>query len=146
MAHGPQRSPEKPLKSIKTFERSYDYIYNKIDLLVQEEKIFKFRECILAILLLSPVVKRCDLSIWTNVNPLHPEMLSAKFSWNWPWIRHCIFVISLLFRPEKRWAHHLNKLETSSLNDNLCQLWFKLAQGFWRRWFFKFMNGFSLFR
>ena len=22
--------------------------------------------------------------IWTNLNPLHPRMLCAKFSWNWP--------------------------------------------------------------
>ena len=23
-------------------------------------------------------------SIWTNLNPLHPRMLCAKFGWNWP--------------------------------------------------------------
>ena len=22
--------------------------------------------------------------IWTNLNPLHPRMLCAKFGWNWP--------------------------------------------------------------
>ena len=32
-------------KSINTFERSYDYIYYEIGQEVQEEKIFKFREC-----------------------------------------------------------------------------------------------------
>ena len=32
-------------KSMNTFERSYDYIYYKIGPVVQEEKIFKFREC-----------------------------------------------------------------------------------------------------
>ena len=49
------------VKSMNTFERSYDYIYYKIGSVVQEE-IFKFRECTFAILL-SPNVKRCGLSI-----------------------------------------------------------------------------------
>ena len=50
-------------KSINTFERSYDYIYYKTGPVVQEEKIFKSRESTFAILLLSPNVKRCELSI-----------------------------------------------------------------------------------
>ena len=50
-------------KSMNTFEQNYDYIYYKIDQVVQEEKIFKFRECTFAILLLYPNVKRCGLSI-----------------------------------------------------------------------------------
>ena len=33
------------LKSMNTFERSYDYIYYKTDQ-VQEDKIFKFCQCI----------------------------------------------------------------------------------------------------
>ena len=28
--------------------------------------------------------KREGLFIWTNLNPLHPRMLCAKFDWNWP--------------------------------------------------------------
>ena len=28
--------------------------------------------------------KRAWSIIWTNLNPLHPRMLSAKFGWNWP--------------------------------------------------------------
>ena len=28
--------------------------------------------------------KRAGPFIWTNWNPLHPRMLCAKFSWNWP--------------------------------------------------------------
>ena len=27
--------------------------------------------------------KRVELLIWTNLNPLHPRMLCAKFGWNW---------------------------------------------------------------
>ena len=44
-------------KSMSTFEQSYDYIYHKIGPVVQEEEIFKFHECILAILLLIPLLK-----------------------------------------------------------------------------------------
>ena len=52
-------------KSMHIFEQSYDYIniYNKIGSAVQEEMIFKFRECKFAILLLSPNEKWCGLSI-----------------------------------------------------------------------------------
>ena len=28
--------------------------------------------------------KRAGPFIWTNLNPLHPRMLCAKFCWNWP--------------------------------------------------------------
>ena len=28
--------------------------------------------------------KRVGSFIWTNLNPLHPRMLCAKFVWNWP--------------------------------------------------------------
>ena len=28
--------------------------------------------------------KRAGPFIWTNLNPLHPGILCAKFSWNWP--------------------------------------------------------------
>ena len=43
-------------KSMNSIERSCDYIYYKIGPVVQEEKIFKFRECTFAMLLLSPNV------------------------------------------------------------------------------------------
>ena len=41
---------------------------------------------------------------------------------------------------------HLNKLESPSPKDALCQVWLKLAQWFWRKRFFNFVNVFSLFR
>ena len=68
-------------KSKNTFEQSYDY---KIGPVVREEMIFNFCECTFAILLVSPYVKMCRLSIWTNLNNLHTGMLFAKFGWNWP--------------------------------------------------------------
>ena len=39
---------------------------------------------------------------------------------------------------EKGGAFHLNRLESSSPNDALCQAWLKLAQWFWRRTSLKF--------
>ena len=41
---------------------------------------------------------------------------------------------------------HLNKLQSPSSKDALCQVWLKLAKRFWRRRFFNFVNVFSLFR
>ena len=35
---------------------------------------------------------------------------------------------------------HLNKHETLSPKDTLCQAWLKLAQWFWRRRFFKILS------
>ena len=46
---------------------------------------------------------------------------------------------------EKGEALHLNKLESPSPKDALCQVWLKLALWFWRRRFFNFVNVFSLF-
>ena len=71
-------------KSVNTFVRSYDYIYYKTGLVVQEMKIFKFRECTFAILLLPLDLKRCGLSFWTNLNPLNPKLLFTKFGWYLP--------------------------------------------------------------
>ena len=47
---------------------------------------------------------------------------------------------------KKGGAFHLNNLKSTSLKDALCQVWLKLAQWFWRRRFFNFVNVFSLFR
>ena len=60
-------------KSMNTFERSYEFIYYKNGPVVQEEKTFKFCECTFAILLLSPNVKKCGLSIWTKLKSSLPR-------------------------------------------------------------------------
>ena len=41
---------------------------------------------------------------------------------------------------------HLKKLESPSPKEAYDQVWLKLAQWFWRRRFFNFVNVFSLFR
>ena len=126
-------------ESMKTFEWNYDYIYYKIGPVVQAEEIFKFCECTFAILLVSPNIKRCGLSIQTNLNSLYLGMLFAKFGWNWPSGSTCNYL------PLEIWVVlHLNKLMYPSTKDDLCLVWLKLAQLFWRRRFFKILNLFSL--
>ena len=55
-----------------------------------------------------------------------------------------------LFRYYLSWkkggALLLNKIESSSPKDALCQVWLKLVKWFWRRRFFIFVNVFSIFR
>ena len=59
----------------------------------------------------------------------------------------CIFSLFRNYLPvEKAGALHLNKLESPSTKNALCQVWLKLAQWFWRRRFLNFVNVFSLFR
>ena len=41
---------------------------------------------------------------------------------------------------------YLNKLESPSSKDALCQIWLKLAKRFWRRRFLNFVNVYLLFR
>ena len=61
------------------------------------------------------------------------------------------YIITLIKRRKKKLYEkllvlHLNKLESPSPKDALCQIWLKLALWFWRRRFFNFINVFSLFR
>ena len=56
----------------------------EIGSVVLEEKIFKFHQCIFAICVIISTWQRVGSFIWTNLNPLHPRMLCAKFGWNWP--------------------------------------------------------------
>ena len=47
-------------------------------------EIFKFRQCIFDISLLSRLGKgRTWPFIWTNLNTLYPKMLCVKFGWSW---------------------------------------------------------------
>ena len=96
--------------------------------------------------------KRAGPVIWTNLNPLHPRMLCAKFGWNWPSgsgedfnFVNVLLLFCNYLPLEKGGALHLNKLKSPSPNDALCQVWLKLAQWSWRRRFLNFVNVFSLF-
>jgi hypothetical protein len=59
----------------------------------------------------------------------------------WFWKRRFLFSVFLLFRYylplEKDYPLFLNKVESPSPKDDLCQVWLKLAHWFWRR---RFLN------
>ena len=60
------------------------------------------------------------------------------------------FVYAFLLLPYhlflvKDMARHLNKFDSPSPQDALCQIWLKFAQWFWRRRFSYFVNTFLLF-
>ena len=82
--------------------------------------------------------------LWTKLNPIPPRMHCAKFGWNWPSgsgeVKYFNFinVFSLVrnYLPlEEGGAFYLNKVESASPMDALCQVWFKLALWLWRRRF-----------
>ena len=78
-------------------------------------------------------------------------MLCAKFVWlsgSGKRFLNFVNVFSLFcnYLPlEKDWTLLLNKLESPSPKDALCQVWLKLAQWFWTISFLNFVNVFSLF-
>ena len=114
-AHGPHRSPEKPVQINK-----HIWLYHNID---QEKKI--------------PIISFVRIEwffIWTNLFPLHPRMLGAKFGWNWlsgsgeedfkknfNIILHFHYYLPL----KKGGALHLNKFESPPPKNALCQVWLK---------------------
>ena len=78
-----------------------------------------------------------------------PWDVFAKFGWNWPNVSggEFFFKSSIYFRNyllfEKDGTFHLNKFESPTPQDDLWQVWLKLAQWFWKGWFFKFVYVFS---
>ena len=106
-------------------------------------------------MLLSPIVKRYGLSIWTNLNPLHPGNAFCQVWLNlahWLYRRKSLNFVNV-FSPfrnylplEKGVALDLNKVHSPSPKDDFCQVWLKLAPWFWRKRFFKFVNVFSPFQ
>ena len=82
-------------------------------------------------------LKRIWSFILTNLNPLHLRIICSKFDWIWPAGSGEEDFKNLLFRDylpfEKGYPFRLNKLESPLPKDDLCQVWLKLAQRFWRR-------------
>ena len=69
-------------------------------------------------------------------------MIYSKFEWNWPAgsrekikKNNCrVFFPFRYYLPlEKGDPLHLNRIESTSPKDDLCQIWLKLVQWFWRR-------------
>ena len=74
--------------------------------------------------------------IWSPKDALWQVMLKLA-QWFWRRIFFYFVNVFLLFRNylplKKGGALHLNKLESLSHKDALCQVWLKLAKWFWRR-------------
>ena len=89
-----------------------------------------------------------------HLNKLESPLSKAAFGPVWLklaqsfWRRGFLNFVNvfLLFRKhlplEKGWTLHLNKLESPSPKDALCQVCLKLAHLFWRRRFLNFFNVF----
>ena len=82
-------------------------------------------------IIISPWYKMWPFS-WTNLNPLHPRILCAKFGRSWPngsgedfKFHQCVFGISS--------SSPLGNLESQLLMDALCQILLKLAHWLLRR-------------
>ena len=82
-------------------------------------------------------------------------MLCAKFGWNWlsgsgeedffNFVN--VFSLFLYYLPLERGGNlHLNKFESPSPKDVLCQVWLNCISGSGEEDFFNFVNVFSLFR
>jgi hypothetical protein len=91
-------------------------------------------------LIISPL-KRTWPFIWTDLNSFHPRIICTKFDWIWPAgseedfkKKFSVFLLFPYYLPlEKGYPPPLNKLESPSPKDDLCQVWLKLVRRFWRR-------------
>ena len=96
------------------------------------------------------LIQRIKKKLYENFLVLHLNKLKSPSpkdvlcqNWfklaQWFWKRRFLNFVNVfsLFRNylplEKGGALHLNKLESPSPKDALCQVWLKLAQWFWRR-------------
>ena len=114
--------------------------------LVLQKKIFKFRQCVFAIWLLSPLgtkwvpsFEQIEIQIEIE-SPLHKYALCHVWLKLAHWYSRKIFnfvIVFSLFRSylpfENSGTLHLNKLKSSLPKDVLRQVWLKLVQWFWRR-------------
>ena len=131
-AHGPHRSSEKTVQINK-----HIYIITlikriKITLLTLWEFIvFSFEE------IESPSPKDALCQDWLKL---------AQWLWRREFFKFNVFSLFRNYLPlEKSRALHLNKLESPSPEDALCQVWLILARWYWRRRFLKVVNLFLLF-
>ena len=89
-----------------------------------------------------PTLRRTWPFIWKknkNLNHLNTRMFCAKFDWKWPSgsREEDVFLLFHNYLPvEKGVALYLKKIEFPSSKNALCQVFLKLDQCFWRRFFF----------
>jgi hypothetical protein len=106
------------------------------------EKIFKWPPSHFCIFAINSPLKRIWPFIWTFYNSLYPRMIYSTFDWNWPagsgddffFLNfQCICTVFCYHLPlDKGLPLHLKNLKSPPPKDDLCQVWLKLAQWFWR--------------
>ena len=135
-AHGPHRSPEKQFQSMNTFAQSNDFAIT----LRENNHYLLFEDWFIDYLskLEFPLHKGTSHQVWSKL----VQWFCRK------WVLNFLNVFSLFHYNlplEKGMPLHLNKYESYSSKDALCQVWLKLSQWFWGRKFLNFINIFSLF-
>ena len=55
----------------------------EIGSVVLEKRILKFCQCIFRYFVIISSWKKAGPFFWTNLNPIQPKMLCAKYGWNW---------------------------------------------------------------
>ena len=105
--------------------------------------------------IISFLIFEWSFNLWNLQSPSPKDALCQvwlKLA-QWFWRRRSLNLVNvfLLFRDyqylplENDMTLYLNKRESLSPKDALCQVWLKLAQWFWRRGFLNFINVFLLF-
>ena len=140
------RSSMKQFQSINIFAQSIDYTFTSI-----KQKINSFLRINWSLICYEnkshhPKMLCAELGwnwsngsgefffISSNLIPLPARLFSAKFSWNWPSVFTNEILLFRYYLPvEKGVTFHLTKPKTPLCKDDLCQVWLKLAQWFWRR-------------
>ena len=114
-ANGPHRSPEKTVQIIKQIW------FNNVDSENKEKTFWEFIGSSTWI----PFTEGCFVPRLVEICPVVLEEKILKF-------RKCVFSLFHNYLPlEKGGALHLNKPQSPSPKDALCQVWLKLAQWFW---------------
>ena len=108
--------------------------------MVLEKKIFKWPHPILHFCNYLPLEEDLALHLYKLEFPSPKDNLYqvCLILVSWFWRRFfktfCVFLLVYYYLPlEKGYLIPLNKFESPSPKDNLCQVWLKLAQWFWRR-------------
>ena len=84
---------------------------------------------------------------WTNLSTYHARMFVRNLVEIGCFLNFVnVFSLFSNYLPlEKSEAFHLNKIESTPSNDDMCQVWLKLTTWFWRTIFVKFVNVYLFF-
>ena len=126
----------------------------EISPVVLEKKISKFLQYIFTISILSPLLEGWGPSLEQFELPSPREVLCQVWLKlvQWDWKRRFLNIFNIIlhfcyyFPLKKGLAIHLNKHESPSSKDTLCQVWLKLGQWFLRRRFLNILDRNLLFR